>query len=187
MRTDIIHYLEEEIRRRCEKESNFFGMGGYHHIRAVVKNAVQLAGIYGADVEVVTIAAWLHDAASITDYALYENHHIYGAEMAGDFLREFGYDKTKLELVQKCILNHRGSKVMEKQSPKEICVADADSMSHFDAVPSLFYLAYVQRKLGIDDGIDFVKNKLNRSYQKLSERGKEIYKDKYEQVISLLV
>lgn len=37
MRTDIIHYLEEEIRRRCEKESNFFGMGGYHHIRAVVK------------------------------------------------------------------------------------------------------------------------------------------------------
>lgn len=72
---------------------------------------------------------------------------------------------------------------MEKQSPEEICVADAD----FDAVPSLFYLAYVQRKLGIDDGIDFVQNKLNRSYQKLSERWKEIYKDKYEQVISLLV
>ena len=113
----------------------------------------------------------------------YENHHIYGAEIAGAFLREFGYDKKKLELVQKCILNHRGSKVMEKQSPEEICVADAD----FDAVPSLFYLAYVQRKLGIDDGIDFVQNKLNRSYQKLSERWKEIYKDKYEQVISLLV
>ena len=106
----------------------------------------------------------------------YENHHIYEAEIAGAFLREFGYDKKKLELVQKCILNHRGSKVMEKQS-----------ISHLDAVPSLFYLAYVQRKLGIDDGIDFVKNKLNRSYQKLSERGKEIYKDKYEQVISLLV
>jgi len=117
----------------------------------------------------------------------YENHHIYGAEIAGAFLREFGYDKKKLELVQKCILNHRGSNVMEKQSPEEICVADADSISHFDAVPSLFYLAYVQRKLGIDDGIDFVKNKLNHSYQKLSERGKEIYKDKYEQVISLLV
>ena len=55
MRTDIIHYLEEEIRRRCEKESNFFGMGGYHHIRAVVKNAVQLAGIYGADVRGCTM------------------------------------------------------------------------------------------------------------------------------------
>ena len=90
---------------------------------------------------------------------MYENHHIFGAEMAGDFLREFGYDKTKLELVQKCILNHRDSKVMEKQSPEEIYVADADSISHFDAVPSLFYLAYVQRKLGIDDGIDFVKNR----------------------------
>lgn len=187
MRTDIIHYLEEDIRKRCEKESNFFGMGGYHHIRAVVKNAGQLAGIYGADVEVVTIAAWLHDAASITDYALYENHHIHGAEMAGDLLKGFGYEERKRELVQKCILNHRGSKVMEKQSPEEICVADADSISHFDAVPSLFYLAYVQRKLGIDDGTDFVKNKLTRSYQKLSERGKEIYKDKYERVISVMV
>lgn len=95
MRTDIIHYLEEDIRKRCEKKSNFFGMGGYHHIQAVVKNAVQLAGIYGADVEVVTIAAWLHDAASITDYALYENHHIQGAEMAGDLLKGFGYEDKK--------------------------------------------------------------------------------------------
>ena len=72
---------------------------------------------------------------------MYENHHIFGAEMAGDFLREFGYDKTKLELVQKCILNHRDSKVMEKQSPEEIYVADADSIS-MPSLPSFILPMY---------------------------------------------
>ena len=138
-------------------------MGCWHHILAVVKNAVELAPQYGADPEVVEIAAWLHDIASVTDYALYAEHHIHGAEITA--------------LVQRCILNHRGSRRMEKHSPEEICVADADAVSHFDAVPSLFYLAFVNRDLGIDEGTQFVVGKLERSYNKLSAQGKRICRD----------
>ena len=29
---------------------------------------------------------WLHDAVSITDYNLYEEHHIHGAEMTKEIL-----------------------------------------------------------------------------------------------------
>lgn len=43
MRQDIIEYLQSEIKRRCELPSNFFGMGSFYHIKAVVDNAVMLA------------------------------------------------------------------------------------------------------------------------------------------------
>lgn len=186
MRTDILEYLQKEIYQRCKKPTNQFGMGCYYHIEAVVKNAKVLAQKYGADEEIVMIAAWLHDIASITDYALYENHHIYGAEMAHDILTEFSYDETKIALVQKCIRNHRGSKCMEKNSIEELCVADADAISHFDSVPSLLYLAYAERKMDIESGVQFVKGKLERSFNKMSPESKEFYKDKYKQVMGVL-
>ena len=60
--------LQKEIYERCQKETNKFGMGCYYHIASVVRNAEILADKYGADKEVVMIAGWLHDVASITDY-----------------------------------------------------------------------------------------------------------------------
>ena len=69
---------------------------------------------------------------------------------------------------------------------EEICVADADAISHFDTLPSLFYLAYVQRKLNIDDGVRFVKSKLERSYNKMSQESKEYYKVKKDLIQSIL-
>ena len=74
MRQGIIEYLQSEIKRRCELPSNFFGMGCFYHIKAVVDNAVILAKQSGADEEIVIIAAWLHDVASITDYSFYTKH-----------------------------------------------------------------------------------------------------------------
>ena len=99
MREDILRDLQREIYDRRQKESNRFGIGCYYHIAAVVKNAEILADKYGADKEVVMIAAWLHDIASITDYSLYELHHVHGAEMAFDILKKYDYDSKKISLV----------------------------------------------------------------------------------------
>lgn len=85
MREDIIDSLKKEVKRRCESENNFFGIGGYYHIKAVVKNAVILAEKYNVDIEIVTISAWLHDIASITDYKFYKDHHIHGARILKKF------------------------------------------------------------------------------------------------------
>lgn len=129
------------------------GMGCYYHIESVAKNAELLAEKYGADKEVVIIAAWLHDIASITDYSMYEEHHVYGATIAKEILNELNYEDEKTELVQKCVFNHRGSVNLEKLSKEELCVVDADAISHFDSVPSLLYLAYVERKMNIEEGV----------------------------------
>lgn len=187
MRNDIIKYLSDEVKRRCEMPDNFFGIGGFYHIEAVVKNSELLADKYDADKEVVMIAAWLHDIASVTDYSLYEQHHLHGAEMANEILQQLEYDMNKIQLVQQCIKNHRGSISNNKTTVEELCVADADAISHFDNVPSLLYLAYVKRNMGIDEGKIFVRNKLERSFQKLSSESKEYYLDKYEQIIRVLV
>lgn len=186
MREDVIWALEQEVKRRCDSPDNFFGEGIYFHIQAVVKNSVFLAEKYGGDREVVSIAAWLHDIASITDYKYYEEHHIYGAQMAGELLAELRYPADKTELVQKCIRNHRGSVLCDKQSVEEICVADGDAISHFDSIPSLFYLAYVKRGYTIQEGIDFVADKCKRSFQKLSEESKALYQEKYVSVLQVI-
>ncbi len=183
---DIMEYLEKEIKRRCEGPGNFFGMGMYDHIKAVVENAELLAKRYGADTEIAVIAAWLHDIASITDYCYYEKHHIYGAEMAEEILRMFDYEEEKIKRVQGCILNHRGSIKSKRETLEEICVADADAASHFGQVPSLLYLAYVRRGMGIEEGKEFVRKKLKRSYDKLSERSRRFYADGYRRAIAVL-
>lgn len=182
----MIENIKEDIKRRCESPNNFFGVGSYEHIESVANNAVELATLYQADVEVCEIAGWLHDIASITDYKLYENHHIHGANMAERILKSYNYSTDKIKLVKLCILNHRGSVLKEKTTKEEICVADADAISHYDTLPSLFYLAFVQRKLNIDDGVEFVKSKLERSYNKMSQESKEYYQDKTALIQSIL-
>lgn len=186
MEKEIINKIKVEIRNRCDSPDNFFGIGSYEHIESVAKHAVELANYYDADIEICEIAGWLHDIASITDYSLYEEHHIHGANIAEEILQFYNYPKDKIELVKLCILNHRGSVPKEKTTKEEICVADADAISHYDTLPSLFYLAFVQRKLDIDEGITFVKSKLDRSYNKMSNESKEYYKNRRELILSIL-
>lgn len=185
MRTDILEYLQKEVYFRCQQPTNQFGMGCYYHIESVVKNSELLAEKYGADKEIVMIAAWLHDIASVTDYSLYEKHHIYGAEIAKELLSGLSYEEEKIALVQECIRNHRGSINSQKSGKEELCVADADAISHFDSVPSLLYLAYVERQMSIEEGSVFVKGKLERSFRKLSPESKEFYKEKYCRVMEV--
>ncbi len=186
MREDILEGLQREVYGRCLKETNKFGMGCYDHIAAVVENAEILAEKHGADKEIVMIAAWLHDIASVTDDSLYEQHHVHGAEMAGDILREYGYEDEKIALVQACIRKHRGSVRLERDSIEELCMADADAISHFDNVPGLLYLAYVEKGMGIEEGREFVKSKLARSFRKLSAASAEYYQEKYDKVMEVL-
>lgn len=65
-------------------------------------------------------------------------------------------------------------------------MADADAISHFDNVPSLLYLAYVENGMGIEEGREFVRNKLMRSFQKLSEYSAKYYKIKFDKVMEVL-
>lgn len=137
-------------------------------------------------IEIYIIAAWLHDITSITDYKLYEEHQIHRSKIASEILRKFEYDDNKIELVKACVLNHRGSIDNQRLSKEEQIIIDADAISHFDSILSLLYLAYRERNMNIEEGKNFVKSKLERSFRKLSDESKIFYKEKFENVMNIL-
>jgi len=131
----IIQEVYEEVKYRCYQPTNAYGIGAWdHHIELVYKLAITNHKEYNADHDIVALAALLHDVASVTNKDFTEEHHIIGAKIAEEILSKYNLDKNSLELIKKCILNHRGSRLVNKTSPEEICIADSDAMAHFYSV-----------------------------------------------------
>lgn len=184
---NVINGVYNEVKNRCMLPSNEYGIGAWdHHIELVYKIAIEICDKYNANYEIVALAALLHDVASITNKEYTEEHHIIGADIAEELLKEYGLEESKIELIKKCILNHRGSRVVDKISPEEICVADSDAMAHFYSVASLLKMVYVEKNMSIDEGSNFVLKKLERSYNKLSSQGKKIISNYYKAAKLLL-
>ena len=183
----IINEVYNEVKNRCMMPSNAYGIGAWdHHIESVYKIATENAYEYGANYNIVALAALLHDVASVTNKDFTEEHHIIGARIAEEILEKYELTEEELDLIKRCILNHRGSRLVDKTTPEEVCVADSDAMAHFYSVPSLLRMVYVEKGLSIDDGAEFVANKLERSFVKLSDKGKELIKPHYEAAKILL-
>lgn len=184
---NMISSIEKLVKDVCFSKTNFFGPGIWtHHIIFVVKYSKMLAEILDADQEIVEIAALLHDYASIKDFSLSEEHHIHGAREAELILKTFNYPEDKINKVKQCILSHRGSVIIERNSPEEICVASADAMAHIDQVVSLLYAAFTRRGLSIEDGTIWVRDKLKRTWNKLCPEAQKIIKHKYECALEIL-
>ena len=177
----IIKEIYEEVKKRCLLPTNAYGIGAWdHHIELVYKIATENCSLYQADYNIVALAALLHDIASVTNIEYSEEHHIIGVEIADRLLRKYSLSEKQIEHIKKCILNHRGSRLVDKTTSEEICIADADAMAHFYSVPSLLRMVYVEKNMSIDEGAEFVFRKLERSYNKLSEKGKILIEPQYQ-------
>lgn len=183
----IINEIYTEVKNICMQPTNAYGIGAWdHHIEFVYKIATKNCDLYGANYDVVALSALLHDVASVTNKDFTEEHHIIGTQIAEKILEKYELDPVMLGQIKNCILNHRGSIIKEKTSPEEICIADSDAMAHFYSVPSLLKMVYVEKGMPIDDGSEFVLNKLERSFNKLSDMGKQRVSEQYESVKLLL-
>lgn len=184
---EITQKIKEELLKRCEESKKIDGYDFWNdHIKYVVKNSIYLAEKYGADREIVELGALLHDIAMPSRVGPREEHNVYGAEIADELLTALEYPEDKKERVKNCVLNHRGMKDRSRNTIEEECVADADVMAHFDCLPSMFSLAYRTMDLPVTEGAEFVRKKLERDYNKLSQRTREILKDRYENIVNVL-
>ncbi len=59
-------------------------------------------------------------------------------------------------------------------------------MAHFDNVPALLYVAFVIKRMNIEESNNWVRSKLERSWNKLIPEAKELVKSKYEAVKLIL-
>ena len=187
--SETIKIIKEELLKRCKSYNEKYGYDFWNdHIKYVVKNAVELAKKYGADMEIVELGALLHDIAMPSEIGPREEHNFYGAKIADELLTGLNYPEDRKERVKECVLRHRGSKDLPRNTIEEQCVADADVMAHFDCIPSMFHLVFCKNDLdmSIKDGTEFVKKKLERDFSKLSDRSREELRDRYENIMKVL-
>jgi uncharacterized protein len=111
----------------------------WEHVQAVVRLALRLAELTGADREVVEAAAWLHDVAKPQS----KSHGQDGAVAARQILAETDFPPEKIETVADAIEKHVGLYTNEPIEPLEAAVVwDADKLSKLGATAVLHFIGY---------------------------------------------
>lgn len=98
-------------------------------------------------------------------------------------LRKNGYPDEKTEHVKKCILNHSSKRAEYRTSAEEQILVDADGLSHFDAYKSLYSLAHKVMGLNDEESLKFIRDKLTRDYEELSDDLKDLVSEKYSMIM----
>lgn len=150
----------------------------------MLKYAKDLSKKYKVDEEIVVLSVWLHDIGSII-YGR-ENHHITGAHIAEQKLKELNYPKERIKLIKNCILHHRGSKNEKMKTTEEKIVAEADAMSAFDSISGIFKAAFVYEKLDQGEAKKKVREKYQNKWKQLSPTAKKIIRKKYDAIMYIL-
>ena len=170
-----------EYKNNAEDHYDFWN----EHIKYVYEESISLAERYHADIEIVSLGALLHDIALINKVGDRKDHHINGEIIAREVLKEFKYDKDKMERVLKCVYNHRSSK--NARTIEELCVCDADILAHFDNIPMLFNSAFVRNNLTLEETKEWIKNVFEKDYNDLSDKTKELFKERYKQIYDIII
>ncbi|MDO8662920.1 MAG: HD domain-containing protein [Candidatus Omnitrophota bacterium] len=183
---NIVNQIKNYVEAECRKSTSKYGAEPFEfHFSSVVKYAEKLADELGGDKEIIILASWLHDIGSIVEGR--KDHHISGARIAEEKLTELKYPAEKIKLVKNCILHHRGSTKLERETLEEQIVAEADVMSNFDNLAGIFKAAYIYEGLNQGEAKKAVRKKLENKYKQLHfAKSIEIIKPKYDAAMLLL-
>lgn len=183
---NIVETIRQFVENECKKPESKYGYEPYQfHFIQVVEYSQKLQKELGGDLEIISLAAWLHDIGSII-YGR-ENHHITGAQLARKKLEELNYQEEKIKLIEQCILNHRGSQQKECKTIEEQIIAEADVLSSFDNIPGLFKAAFIYEKLSQGEAKISVKKKLKNKFKQLHfEKSKKLIEPKFRAAMLIL-
>lgn len=149
-----------------------------YHIKPAIKIGKELSKQYGADKTVVELALWLHDIERFLENKKNE-HHILSANYAKKALELLGCKRDIVEAVKYCILTHRGSINLPRNTIEAKIVASADGMVNIKYVALLYHFAYKQKNLEFNQGLRKIKLKIDQSYDKILESAKQRIEKEY--------
>ncbi len=182
---NVVEEIRKFVEEECKKPTSKYGYQPYvSHFTSVHRYAKLLAENRNADIEIVELAAWLHDIGSIIHRR--KDHHITSTAIAERELSKLSYPKEKIEGVKHCILAHRGSQGIKRETKEAEIIAEADAMSHFDNITGIFRAALTYEGLDEAQTQKSVKKKLVNSWDKLSPESKVIIKEKFDAAMLLL-
>ncbi len=137
---DFISYPEshELIKRTHEFARSFFernGTHGFDHVERVFNLCLHIGREEGADLEVLALAALLHDVARPLESAgKVRDHAVEGARIARRFLKGLDYPEEKIERVVHAIEAHRFSRGPEPRTLEAKILSDADKLDAIGAI-----------------------------------------------------
>jgi uncharacterized protein len=119
----------------------------FSHIERVYHMATRIALAENADLEIVQIAALLHDAEGSApgegNSSGRASHHLSSAEFARQILQQAGWQTDRIEAVLHCIRAHRFRSGREEPSTIEAkCLFDADKLDVLGAIGAARTIAY---------------------------------------------
>lgn len=134
-----IQQVEDKIKEAFfqKEEEDFWN----YHIKPVIEETKKLAKKYGANEEIVWLAAILHDFGQLE--AL-ESHEEIGSKRAHVFLIEEKFSEEIAEKVGETILTHRCNRYFPETLEQKI-LATADALSHFKT-PHYFWITHKNSK-----------------------------------------
>jgi len=182
-----IDTVREYVRRECNSEKNAFGSAFFdEHLSVVVEYAGRLAGILGADSEIVGLAGWLHDLSAIQDFAVLPKHPAASAEIARRFLLENGCPSDRIERVASCIASHSVPVQIGNGLIEEVCVSNADAMSQIVKPAYWFFYVFQVRHFGFAEGRDWLRQRVESHWAALIPQARPIIDEPYNQVRKML-
>ncbi|MHA1770224.1 MAG: HD domain-containing protein [Candidatus Thorarchaeota archaeon] len=112
------------------------------HVKQVVATARFLATQTGADINIVTIAAWLHDIAKPgLGNRVSEDHGIAGAKIAANLLTSEGFPEDVIERVGNAISKHVGLTLAKPLDSIEAQVLwEADKLVKLGSIGFIHYI-----------------------------------------------
>ncbi len=129
----MLEQLKEEVKYLL-KESE--GCHDWDHTLRVYNLALHIGKIENANLEILGIAALLHDIGRPEEDRLNRKvcHAEIGAVMAEGILKQHGLEDEKIEKIKHCILQHRFSKGQAPESKEAKILYDADKLDNIGAI-----------------------------------------------------
>jgi HD superfamily phosphodiesterase len=176
----IIDVVRDYTITECCSINNVFGKAFYEeHIQVVIEYGRRLSEIVGADEEIVTIAAYLHDISVVQDIGSMSRHNILGADIAKELLLQNNYPLDRTELVEQTILTHSTPVKPGQGSMEEVCLSNADAMSQITNPVYWLYFAFEIRKLNFEEGKEWLTQKVESNWKGLTDPAKEMIEKEY--------
>lgn len=118
---DIMQFVETQILPRY---TAFGESHGLRHVNRVIKNALKLAHITGADIDMVYVIAAYHDLGMSGPRAI---HHITGGKiLMADYRLKRWFSKEQIAIMKEAVEDHRASSSRQPRSIYGKIVAEAD-------------------------------------------------------------
>ncbi len=159
---------------------------GDDHVLRVLEIARFIALKEGADIEIVSKAALLHDS-----FRNEEKHALKAADFARKVLREEGYGEEFIEAVAHAIEAHSFSGKMEPRTLEARVLSDADKLDAMGAVGvARAFIVAGEKGRSIEETVKHFEEKLLKlkdllytdTAKKLAEKRHEFLKKFYEEI-----